>query len=745
MNIACHSSFDNNFKISVATPPSSKVEKNGAAGPKTKTKTQQRAESMPSISSSRNSPALSSNDSSTPYMSKEFGDRSQHLSPNGLSSLPHCGLVTTYDSSSGIYAAAMAFEQFGQFFGDSYDPFSSQSAWDWDFDFSLEPYAGLQFPDLAGVSQALEPSRESTPATQFRFVNSTGSETFCGDSGLPIDSISKNRVGTKTTEQTGRKQKQPEEWTPWCKKKARLIEPTSSPSPLMNGDPARNSMSPTPSPNADFFYFMHYDGCIRTMYTLKEDARWNYHTFILKFIQQCSPDFPFRIAVLAWTSKHFSSDSRPDDLSWASYYSKASGELQRLMAERPSKGRVSTTIASTKPSVASRGEIVICTALFLCRCDVLANNYPALSSRLSQLRDWLSVQSADLELSCFASKVLLWLSYLHVRLSIFYPDTSDGSTVLDAVTRRSDHRRILARSQMYLAECFGDQYPQADLLQDKEIAPVSNLLHETFSLLSSIIRYRSWRQSLPASIEDHSLCHARKEAIDADIRRIAAEFGLAVHTNPSAGILRLDTNARESRQQPSPSVSDGMGVEPSMSVEDNDINRTRLHWLSCYAAFLVAQIMWSRILYPHIRTDPQSEAAVDEILQIALKLRKAKSGMVVRSMLWPLPLFVAGIETTDAVHADWLAGFISEATNAVTKKMAHASEMSTPKEIQRLGTPVANATWKKSGGGMSGGTGGERVVELMAEVRARQNKEGRRVEVEEVIRDMQVPDGSFIF
>jgi hypothetical protein len=96
-------------------------------------------------------------------------------------------------------------------------------------------------------------------------------------------------------------------------------------------------------------------------------------------------------------------------------------------------------------------------------------------------------------------------------------------------------------------------------------------------------------------------------------------------------------------------------------VDNNGhVDRTSFHVLTVIALHLSATILLNRILKPEIRTDPESQEAAQEIIRIAYCLRKAKYLDTPRSLLWPLPLFIAGIETTDEIYQDWILSYLTE-------------------------------------------------------------------------------------
>ena len=704
MKIPCHSSFDNNLKVHVAT----------ASG--------ERLETLPtpptrSASSGTSHEERSANDTpqETPIT---FGSPYGEAGIQEIDQTSHGSLaITTFGSNSITCVTAPPLDPSIYCF-DSFadvDPLSLQSIWD--LDFSLDPFAGFDLSNIqAPATTSSYDSADVDPSvTHFRFVSSASDEAYHVDNALPINTPSEDAIGTRAA---GRH----------LDRRKRLQTGDPSPSPLVPGDPGRSSAFLVPSRGTERFLFSYYDTAIRNVHSLKEDAKWNYHAFILAFIQQCTPEFPFRTAVLAWTARHFAAESASDDYTWTGYYAKAHSEVDRLIRERPTEYMPSSMVVA-RPAISTRAEIVICASLFLCRCNVLAGDYNALSARLQQVSDWLSDQPAVLQLSGFACKVLMWLATLSVRVAIFSPNHNIGPTILDVLMRRRDHRLIQSHAEVYLAEIFGPSYPSKDLSQDAELVPVSRLLHETMCMISSMLQYRAWKSGNPNEWQGRELYAAKIAAIDSGIRRIATDFELTIAANPSASILRLEEDKWDH-----PTVAICAPIPPDETPQP-EINRQTLHWLTCYAVFLTSRIMWSRILHPHIRTDAASSTAVRSILRIALRLRKAKYKKTVRSMHWPLPLFVAGIETTDEIYADWIKTFMEEAGEAATTPAG----MSNDKFKQRTRHSFGD------GGGQSGGTGGEKVRQLMMEVRKRQSKQGIRVEPEQVIRDMNGELGTFIF
>ncbi|KAL6806286.1 major facilitator superfamily domain-containing protein [Trichoderma sp. SZMC 28013] len=549
----------------------------------------------------------------------------------------------------------------------------------------------------------------------------------------------------------GSRRRQPmEEPAPYGKKRVKV---TDSPSQL-------EEIS-LPHVNQDTAYLTHFERWIASCgYSLKEDGKGNYMRFVLDYIQsdQCSSDSPFRFAVLAWAAKHLAATSLSHDESWKIYYAQAIQGLGRLSCCVDSNDRFlepSSAAPTSQCVISSKAEITISSVLFLCRCDVLNGDATSILSRLDNVKEHLTCHLDDTSLSALACKFLLWLCYIDVRLRIFsspLPSSNSGentamTTLLHALIRHPSYKYILSHSHSYLSEIFGQTYPADELVQDEKKVPVSVRTHETFCLISNMLQYRSWKHVLEqnSSLSEHrELAEAKETAINLDIRRMDTEFDLAIATNPAANALRhiatslgknvVDRGSSNHTANGSPSPRSLLHANTS-----RDIDRASLQWLSCYAAFLSAKVLWSRFLYPEIRSDSTAAMATSGILKIALQLRQihrksrlASLMKVPRSMLWPLPIFIAGIETTDEIYADWISEFMEEmasAMNGSVRGRSHATE-------EYMDTSIGD-----KGGSL---TDHRLILILMMRVREKQDLLGRRVDVQGVMGEMDGMNDIFL-
>ncbi|KAL7781774.1 major facilitator superfamily domain-containing protein [Trichoderma afarasin] len=511
----------------------------------------------------------------------------------------------------------------------------------------------------------------------------------------------------------------------------------------------------------DTAYLTHFERWIASCgYSLKEDGKGNYLRFVLDYIQSdhCSPDSPFRFAVLAWAAKHLAATSISHDESWKTYYAQAVRGLERLSCCVDSNDHFLEP-GSAAPTgqcvISSKAEITISSVLFLCRCDVLNGDATSILSRLDNLKEHLACHLDNTSLSALACKFLLWLCYIDVRLRIFSSSLSSSNsgentamtTLLHALIRHPSYKYILSHSHSYLSEIFGQTYPADELVQDEKKVPVSVRTHETFCLISNMLQYRSWKHVLEqnSGLSEHrELAEAKETAINLDIRRMDAEFDLALATNPAANALRhvatsLGKNIVNRGSRDHTANGSLSPHSPPPANTSRDIDRASLQWLSCYAAFLSAKVLWSRFLYPDIRSDSTAAMATSGILKIALQLRQihrksrlASLMKVPRSMLWPLPIFIAGIETTDEIYADWISEFMDEMASAMsgsTRERSHATGEYMDTSIGDKGESL---------------TDHRLILILMMRVREKQDLLGRRVDVQEVMGEMDGANDIFL-
>ncbi|UKZ88280.1 uncharacterized protein TrAFT101_004041 [Trichoderma asperellum] len=530
--------------------------------------------------------------------------------------------------------------------------------------------------------------------------------------------------------------------------------------------PTESAETPAPYMDQDAAYLAHFERWItRCGYSLKEDGKGNYLRFVLDYVQNehCSTESPFRYAVLAWTAKHLAKISVSHDKTWKSYCIRATEGLSRISCcvDSHKTSETRSTSSGVQSAISSKAEITIASLLFLCRCDVLNGDATSILHRLDHFKEHLTCHLNDGPLSALACKFLLWLCYIDVRLRIFStlaPPTYDGrntpiTTLLDALIHHPSYDHILSHSHSYGFETFGQTYPPEELVQDVKKIPVSVRTHETFCLISNMLQYRSWKYLAEQRTDftvHRELAEAKEAAINLDIRRMDTEFDLAIATNPAANALCgvvAGVGHNTIKSNPTSHTANGIANynSPTLAAPASTISldaasndRASLQWLSCYAAFLAAKVLWSRFLYTSIRSDSTATIATSGILKIALRLREihrksrlASSMKIPRSMLWPLPVFIAGIETTDEIYADWISEFMDEMGSSMNNA---------EKGRDNIGDHKSDSTEDKT----SSLTDQKLILMLMKRVREKQHLLDCRVDVQKVMSEMKGVDDIFL-
>ncbi|KXX81766.1 hypothetical protein MMYC01_200714 [Madurella mycetomatis] len=467
-----------------------------------------------------------------------------------------------------------------------------------------------------------------------------------------------------------------------------------------------------------------FPSCPREDFAAGDDDAWA--SFVADFEQNCAPRYPMRLALLAWSAKRSAPDKLPTSPIIESWHSQASAEVDKLMAlPNPRVG------LGVQP-VRTAAEVIICASLFLNRYELLSHSLDPIDARLQRITQWLAKHPDDLKLSSLASKLLLWNCYLEIRLLIFSTRKEPCTTLLEALGQRADYHQILEASHWFYADMLGKEYRKKQLASDAERIPAALHLHETFCILAKVTRFQSLQQ-MPSREQGgwEELVLSTRSDIEASLQRLEADFELAVAVNDSAGALRLGFVPSTWHQMSM------MGLDASLSVwneikpmaydplqagnplSSKTLSLASLDWLTAYAVFLTVKILWSRTACPDIRADHASTRATESIMQVALLLRKAHSrrphDRKLPSALWLLTLFIAGIETTDEVRADWVRMFVLD-----------VAEAERDYDIGRRDHA-------------------RKVLGLMEHVREKQDQSGTRVSIGEAMTQTEGPSGMFMF
>ncbi|KAL7940844.1 hypothetical protein V8C42DRAFT_356005 [Trichoderma barbatum] len=328
----------------------------------------------------------------------------------------------------------------------------------------------------------------------------------------------------------------------------------------------------------------------------------------------------------------------------------------------------SSAVPTSQWAIPSKAEITISSVLFLCRCDVLNGDATPVLKRLDDLKEHLTCYLDDTSLSALACKFL--------------------------------YKDILSHPHFYRFEIFGQKCAAEELVQDTKKVPVSVRTHEIFCLISNMLQYTNF-------LEQRELAEAKETAISLDIRRMDTEFDIAIATNPTANTLyniatSLGRNIANSFLI-NHAANGNQGLHSFLPADTSRyIDRASLQCLSCYVAFVFAKgTLTSQMRIP-------------------------------RSILWPLPLFIAGIETTDEIYAGWISEFIDEmasAMNGGARGRRHNAKEYIHASVDNIG---------------DGLTDQRRIVTLMMRIRESQDLLGRRVDVHGVVSETEGINDTFL-
>ncbi|KAL1866816.1 hypothetical protein VTK73DRAFT_4515 [Phialemonium thermophilum] len=408
---------------------------------------------------------------------------------------------------------------------------------------------------------------------------------------------------------------------------------------------------------------------------------WNFYSYAIQSAER-QLDSPLRHGILAWTSAHLilknqesSEDSRYH------HYARARSALDELLAELASDAE---SLSRSRQAMSTRLNMILSATLFLGYSNVVSGDNDALVSSLTGVTRILQARWEQLRdaLGPLESRILVWLAYLDVRASLWTMGRRDCRGERGGLFHflRSQKGFSSLRSdtggRYYLTECFGSSYPERELKDDLLQEPAKLLSDEAMSIVSDILRFEDWDDKVGSrGLEDRALIEelrwAKIQAIRSNIARVRAECKV-IH----ADLMRSSDDA-------------------------DHITRTEFHCLTTTALYLSATVLLNRIVFPESRTDEEAQAAAREIVHVARRLRKLGFLCPPRSLVWPIPIFIAGIEVTDEVYQDWILDHM--------------------RELVRWGVSASGA------------------CDLLRRVIETQESEGRRVKVQDVMEGLAYP------
>ncbi|KAL1901004.1 hypothetical protein Sste5346_002068 [Sporothrix stenoceras] len=306
--------------------------------------------------------------------------------------------------------------------------------------------------------------------------------------------------------------------------------------------------------------------------------------------------------------------------------------------------------------------------------------------------------------------------------------------------------------EYYLATCFGAALPAHELHDDLLQEPAKRLSDEIMGVFAEVADLEGWIDSVFRRAEGESeggTAGAGQRGIgieDADnlLTTVVDTFsvdgvgtGLAAYGDQNVGDL-LDLRSAKvhairatiARIRAESKVVHAALLKAYTPSSPDHVARTAFHRRVSTAMCLAALILLNRVDRPDVRTDDEAQAAARQIVQIARELKVEAETPAAsksptdgpssepspdglgpstgpsprltpgtashpRSLVWPMPVFVAGIEVTDPVYQDWVLAYLADVSG-----------------------------W---------GTSTKRARELLRRIIERQAQEGKRVRVKDVI------------
>ncbi|PLB44425.1 hypothetical protein P170DRAFT_503159 [Aspergillus steynii IBT 23096] len=193
---------------------------------------------------------------------------------------------------------------------------------------------------------------------------------------------------------------------------------------------------------------------------------------------------------------------------------------------------------------------------------------------------------------------------------------------LDAVPTLRGARR----QQPYLTEFFGNVIPREENDEDLRKERCREKYDALFFYLSKVRAFKAWDQSAKSRITEEPLIEELREAqidaLRADLGRIHAECEVVF---ASQSLLNTDQQG----------VDSGSATFAIMTVK---------------SLCLCATIMLHQAVHHTAKTDQQAQSAAQELIRLARLMRKFKCLASPCSIIWPLPVYFAGIAVTDEIY-----------------------------------------------------------------------------------------------
>ncbi|OAA66319.1 Fungal transcriptional regulatory protein [Cordyceps fumosorosea ARSEF 2679] len=355
---------------------------------------------------------------------------------------------------------------------------------------------------------------------------------------------------------------------------------------------------------------------------------------------QAIPNSPLCHAILGWVYAYLARLSAGTASSRDEHYTAASEGIRALVTELtapllPELWRRTNT--------SERLSSYLSATFFVCQHDLMMENFSSFIKRIGEAKMVFQHHWADRTLpGPVESRIVIWLAFLELRFFFLGGEryaSTDGQkvfmTILDEETKALPTLRRARTQKSVLSEMFPDNLPQEEDEEDLRKDRCRVQFDDFMCHLAKMRNFAAW-DAMQAQRRDadssllKELREAKVEALHANLRRLQAECELVISSSK---------------------------VLPS---SDRPVDSITFHMLTVRALRSCAVIMFKRVTDTTSRTDAECQVAVADIVRIARLLRQSKYLRSPRSTIWPLPLYIAGIETTDGIYQDWILDYLKE-------------------------------------------------------------------------------------
>ena len=223
---------------------------------------------------------------------------------------------------------------------------------------------------------------------------------------------------------------------------------------------------------------VYFKGHLTTLLSVK-NAQWN---IFAHFLGRQHRKSPIGSSIIALAAAHQGLTLQNVSNEYLTHYGQASADLEHLLTSFESTGQIPP----------EHLEMVLATIYFLSHCEIVACDTFKIASRLKRIGALISAQWPSLRstLTGISARLLLWLAYLDVRVSVLQDRAEIGSEpLLSTISRLNGLPRLYLSSRLYLKEAFGRHYPSSELQHDMVHDPVNMKYAEAMDTLGRVIRY----------------------------------------------------------------------------------------------------------------------------------------------------------------------------------------------------------------------------------------------------------------